>query len=465
MSFDVLADDRIADQESDWLFQVSMARRRARSHDALTDLRSAFIREHALKDPNPMGQGAAKKLDFQKRLMPSAVFFTAKRKADEVLTVFPRYSARLLLSIRLLTPMLTKDDDPFYLFDNPVRKDHILGLPYLSAAAIKGLAADAYQRAFPGNVNWQVVGQQAGVHQFRCDDHNQNDLPQSALRLFGIADDGANDPPSQIGRLHFSPLWFDTVQFLVMNPGNPERAIGTLPIQFEAVAPDKPNQAHEIEVIYCNPYDAKDTDETHVRADLARFLAALAMWWPALGLGAKRLAGYGAIEISKAELQAVGWTGLGDQQSPSAAKPAASTVPEFVTRFMTDVQLIDRETLQAQSKAQREAWKLQPDVQALEQEKENLKSITNKNRRQKERDRIKRQLDELRQPLDNSIRAQEADYARAVASLRDHPEWAGQSGSTPSQPVAELAPVIGVRTETGPDSWLKLARWIAGETV
>ncbi len=149
MSFDVMADDRIADQERDWLFQVSMARRRAHDYEALTEQRKAFIYEHALDNPHN-GQGTAKPLSCHQRRMPPPVFFTAKRKAEEALAMFPRYSARLLLSIRLLTPMLTKDDDPFYLFDNPVRKDHILGLPCLSAAAIKGLAADAYQRAFPG---------------------------------------------------------------------------------------------------------------------------------------------------------------------------------------------------------------------------------------------------------------------------------------------------------------------------
>lgn len=464
MSFDVLADDRIADQKSDWLFQVSIARRRARNHEALTNLRNEFIREHALKDPNPMGQGPAKNLPYQQRQMPPAVFFTAKRKADDVLTVFPRYSARLLLSIRLLTPMLTKDDDPFYLFDNPVRKDHILGLPCLSAAAIKGLAADAYQRAFPGDVNWREAGQQAGVHQFRRDDHNQNDLPQSALRLFGIADGGANTQVSQIGRLHFSPLWFDTVQFLVMNPGNPEKAIGTIPIQFEAIAPDppdKPNQTHEIEVIYCNPYGTKDTDEIHVRADLARFLAALAVWWPALGIGAKRLAGYGAIQIIKAELQAVGWTGLGDAQS--AATSVASTAPEFVTRFMTNGLLIDPGTLQAQFSARREAWKQQPEVQTLEKEKENLQALP-KNRRKKERDRINKQLAELRQALDEAIASQEKAYSQAVAWLKEHPEF-GQTAMTDSLPVTEALPIIGTRTETGPDSWLNLAQWIARETT
>ncbi len=319
--------------------------------------------------------------------------------------------------------------------------------------------ASPYQRALPNMPAWTGLGKDdpSRTHVFRHTDLH-------ALRLFGIADDGAKTQPSQIGRLHFSPLWFDTVQFVVMNPGRKETATGDKPIQFEAIAPDaadKPNQTHEIEVIYCNPYGAKDTDETQVRTDLARFLAALAVWWPALGIGAKRLAGYGAIQIIKAELQAVGWSGLSEEKS--AMKPAVSTVPEYVTRFMTNGPLIDPETLQARFSARREAWKQQPEVQALEKEKESLQTLP-KNRRKKERDRINKQLAELRQALDEAIASQEKAYNQAVAWLKEHPEVdPANIGSPP--PVAETLPMIGTRTETGPDSWLNLAQWIARETA
>jgi hypothetical protein len=133
----------------------------------------------------------------------------------------------------------------------------------------------------------------------------------AAKRLFGIASDNPAQLASEAGRLHFSPLWFSHVQYLVMNPTKTDGSgIGTQPIQFEAVAPvtekGKPVQA-EINFFYFNPAGAKDSDEATARADLACFVGALAAWWPALGLGAKRLAGYGAIAPLAATCRATGY--------------------------------------------------------------------------------------------------------------------------------------------------------------
>jgi CRISPR/Cas system CMR subunit Cmr6 (Cas7 group RAMP superfamily) len=216
------------------------------------------------------------------------------------ISVLPAFSAAVTLRFRLLAPLLTRDDDPFYLFDNPVRKDHVYGVPFLAAASLKGLAADAFQRGFPHELPWHGTGQE--VDQVRTMRYRQD---TAAKRLFGIASDDPAQLASEAGRLHFSPVWFSHVQYLVMNPtktdkdGKPDGSgIGTQPIQFEAVAPvtekGKPVQA-EISFFYFNPAGARDSDETTARTDLACFVGALAAWWPALGLGAKRLAGYGAI--------------------------------------------------------------------------------------------------------------------------------------------------------------------------
>ena len=454
--FDALADENFQPRAGDWLQQGARLRRTVRQNADLTTRRTVFLREYAIANANGMGQGeTAIHTCFSPAFLPSGLN-TAARSMEQALVGFPRFSARLLLTFRLLTPLLTKDDDPFYLFDNPARKDHLLGLPYLSAASLKGLSADAYQRAFPGPTPWAEL----------CDSDKDPDRTRAfrhadphAKRLFGIADDGVKieneKNPSEKGRLHFSPVWFNNLQLLVINPSKAETAMGTQPIHFEAVAP---KQNGVLEVVYFNPHGIKDSEETTVRANLARWLAAVASWWPVLGLGAKRLAGYGAIEIVKAELQAVGWTGLGDEKL--VATSVALTVPEFVTRFTANGQLIDQKTLQAQIKAQRKAWNRQPEVQGLEQEKKALQSITNRNQRQRERDRINRQLAELRKPLDEAIASEENAYKQAVAWRKEHPEASQTDQISPSS-VTETIPVIGERTETGPDSWMKLACWIA----
>ena len=298
--FDALADEAFRPQAGDWLQQGARLRRTVRCNADLTAKRTEFLSQYAIANAN-RGQGEARLHPCHSPALTPTGLNAAARTVQQALAGFPRYSARLLLTFRLLTPLLTKDDDPFYLFDNPARKDHLLGLPCLSAASLKGLSADAYQRAFPSGVDWPDLGK---------DDPNRTrafrHADPHAKRLFGIADDGAKIE-SEKGRLHFSPVWFNQLQLLVMNPGDPARAVGTFPIQFEAIAP---GQTGVLEVIYFNPLGTKDRDEDNVRADLARWLAAVASWWPALGLGAKRLAGYGAIQIESVELRTIGWSGV-----------------------------------------------------------------------------------------------------------------------------------------------------------
>ncbi|MBZ4195045.1 MAG: hypothetical protein LAE24_12200 [Candidatus Contendobacter sp.] len=300
--FDALADEAFRPQAGDWLQQGARLRRTVRQNADLTAKRTEFLSQYAIANAN-RGQGEARLHPCHSPALTPTGLNAAARPVQQALAGFPRYSARLLLTFRLLTPLLTKDDDPFYLFDNPARKDHLLGLPYLSAASLKGLSADAYQHAFPGSTPWNEL----------CDSDKDPDRTRAfrhadphAKRLFGIADDGAKIE-SEKGRLHFSPVWFNQLQLLVMNPGDPARAVGTFPIQFEAIAP---GQTGILEVIYFNPLGTKDSDEATVRADLARWLAAVASWWPVLGLGAKRLAGYGAIQIESVELRTMGWSGV-----------------------------------------------------------------------------------------------------------------------------------------------------------
>jgi hypothetical protein len=282
----------------------------------LAGLRKKFLLDHFIVDEEE-GKGPARARAVAFEQLAGATMDNGLPTVGDL----PRGSATLVLRFQLTSPLLTKDDDPFYLFDNPVRRDHLFGVPYLSAAAIKGLSADAYQRAFTGETPWAELG---GNDPTRTLAFRRND--PHALRLFGAADDGAEDSAgSWRGRLHFAPAWFRHVQYLIMNPGDPTKGIGTVPIQFEAIAPmdekGKPSSG-EIRLFYFNPLGTPDSDESTVRADLARWIASVATWWPALGLGAKRLAGYGAIVPLSAELRAHGWADWkdvsGSTQGPDA---------------------------------------------------------------------------------------------------------------------------------------------------
>ena len=319
MNFELLAENRIAIESggiaaAQWSWQAHVAhlRRDVTKAEDLTGRRSAFLIRHAMElhgveireamDDPKKAKGSARALSCPTREIDHA----GLRAPAVDIAVLPAFSAAVTLRFQLLTPLLTRDDDPFYLFDNPVRKDHIFGVPFLAAASLKGLAADAFQRGFPHDLPWTELGDKDQERKMRY----RQDAP-TAKRLFGIASDDMDKFPSEAGRLHFSPTWFSHVQYLVMNPTKTDGSgIGTLPIQFEAVASvtdkGKPVQA-EISFFYFNPAGAKEADEATVRSDLACLIGALAAWWPALGLGAKRLAGYGAIAPLSATCRAIGY--------------------------------------------------------------------------------------------------------------------------------------------------------------
>lgn len=318
-----------------WQAHASHLRRGVEKSEDLTPRRSEFLIRHAMElkgislqdalKETKKAKGKAKVLPCPTRELERAGLLDA---AVDV-AYLPAYSAAVTLRFQLLSPLLTRDDDPFYLFDNPARKDHIYGAPFLAAASVKGLAADAVQRGFPLEQEWKTLGKNDQERTTRY--RRQQAL---ARRLFGLASD-ADEFDSEAGRLHFSPVWFSSIQYLVLNPmKNDNSGIGTQPLQFEAIAPvdekGRPCQA-EVRLFYFNPAGAKESDLATATNDLACLIAALAAWWPALGLGAKRLAGYGALVPTAAECSAKDWPGItqplkfsGDDSWQTLAKKIAT---------------------------------------------------------------------------------------------------------------------------------------------
>lgn len=320
MNFELLAEERAHIESggldaAKWSWQAHAAhlRRDVLKPDDLTKRRSEFMIRHAMSlegvdmqealDDTRKARGTAKALPCSSREIDLA----ALRQAVDV-ALLPDFSAAVTLRFRLLSPLLTRDDDPFYLFDNPVRKDHIFGVPFLAAASVKGLAVDAFQRGFPPELDWKSLGEK---EQKRKTAYRRGQA--QARRLFGVASDD-EESGSEAGRLHFAPVWFSHVQYLVMNPTKQDGSgLGTQPIQFEAVSPvdakGRPVEG-EVSFFYFNPAGARESDEATVRSDLACLVGALAAWWPALGLGAKRLAGYGAIAPRSAKCSGKGYADM-----------------------------------------------------------------------------------------------------------------------------------------------------------
>jgi len=451
-SFDYMADESVKPEAHDWMEQAALLRKFVLDNKALTDKRNEFIQNYAITKPNHRGQGKHKDLAVP-LTVKSLGLYHANRSKEEALQSFPQYSARLLLHFKLISPLLSRDDEPFYLIDNPARKDHIFKSPYLSAASVKGLSADAYQRAFPVD-NWSALGEKDAdrTHAYRLHDGH-------AVRLFGLADDGVehseNISSHQQGRLRFSPVWFQKLQFLVLNPKKEETAQGGVPIQFEAVAAE---QLGCIEVLYFNPNGSENSNEKTVREDLARWLASVASWWPLLGLGGKRLAGYGQIAIESVTLQTVNWQGMKNlSNSANQAKTKAKTTekqapPANYEQFLTsDKQLISEDELRHILKQQ--AQQLDAEIAKLDDKRRHTQGKA-QSKAIKAWEKVKKKQKNQAQQLENAY--QKALTYWQTYGQAEQENIASNTVILPEYPIYE-------KKLAGKNSWLEMAQWIAGE--
>ncbi len=135
----------------------------------------------------------------------------------------------LAVKFELLTPWYSKDDRLFHVLDNPVRKDRVFGVPFMSAASWKGL------------LRW-ACRMHARLRQHleqgkRFEEWND---PNWILHLFG--NEKGEDRKFRQGALVFYPTWFNKIGFEVINPHNRPRRAGTQPIYYEVVPGQRPNQ-------------------------------------------------------------------------------------------------------------------------------------------------------------------------------------------------------------------------------
>ena len=126
------------------------------------------------------------------------------------LALLPANSFFLYIPFTLATPYISKDDEPFYVHENPVRKDHVIRVPLVGSSSWKG--------TFRAAARWSL----------KADDKDQR-----IRRLLGNPKEEKGN--FQRGRLSFYPTFFDALEVGVINPHSRETGAGTQPIYIEEV--------------------------------------------------------------------------------------------------------------------------------------------------------------------------------------------------------------------------------------
>lgn len=216
----------------------------------------------------------------------------------------------LEVEFELLTPWYSKDDRLFHVLDNPVRKDKVFGVPFMSAASWKGL------------LRW-ACRMQAGLRE-HLEKHNGRlenwRDPDWILYLFG--NEKGEEENFQQGTLVFYSTWFGRINFEVINPHKRETRAGTQPIYYEVVPPEAPGTLYLLYAPWPGMQHAVEPQDV-----IPRLLEAIDDLLTNYGISAKRTVGWGTAKITM-------WHAF-----PKGVDPiCASSRDELVERVMNVLQ-------------------------------------------------------------------------------------------------------------------------------
>ena len=186
------------------------------------------------------------------------------------------------ITFTLTGPWYSKDDRPFHVLDNPLRKDRVFGVPFMAAASWKGL------------LRW-AMGMTTGLISPEPvkDERKRREAELTVLHLFGN-EKGASDR-FQRGTLAFYPTWFSKIGFEVINPHSRKTRAGTQPIPYEVVPADTEGT---LKLLYAPLPDVERPAQLDRPAAICTLLDAARDLLTVYGFSAKRTAGWGAAEIT-----------------------------------------------------------------------------------------------------------------------------------------------------------------------
>ncbi len=214
------------------------------------------------------------------------------------LGILPTYSFVIQFTFTLAQPYISRDEQDFYIIDNPVRKDKVFGLPYVASTSWKGCLRAALS------------------HLKQVD--NETIQHKDLSRLFGNEKGEEDQQKFQAGRLFFFPTFFTKKSLEIINPQDRKLRVGTLPIPFESVPVGSEGN---FTLLYV-PFNSADMDTENAlkqaTKDLRLVVRGLYAMFRVYGFGAKTHSGFGLVEevVQRASIE-MGIKGVQKVSNPS----------------------------------------------------------------------------------------------------------------------------------------------------
>lgn len=319
----------------------------------LKDLARAHYRSMILVEQRGRSR-ASKQID---RELERLRLLGLDRSVLDSFAVLPPYSLGIEFTFILEKPYLSRDDDAFYIIDNPVRKEKVFKVPYVAASSWKGGLRAAATRRLLQQTDKELSAPRGITTEAHRDQVLSAFWPSRAHRvlLFGnekkayatFIDDWLaaillSEKPNELngerrermqkmreglahdfekylinrgyrteriegrrGRLHCFPTYFDRIGLEVINPHDRERGVGTNPILLECVPAGAKGRFSLLYVPFDYPAIDSDTspavtpDESTLREQISDDLRLLGNVISDLltvyGFGAKTSSGYGTV--------------------------------------------------------------------------------------------------------------------------------------------------------------------------
>ena len=245
----------------------------------------------------------------------------------------PEYSCLIEITFKLKKPYLSKDDDDFYIIDNPIVKDKVFKLPMVRSTTWKGALRFAALKVFEDwirerlnnseKIDKETVFRERSkiVRLFGNEKDSQEsylgklcliamgkDLPSKKKEIEEInkefnrwlIDKGmiSKDIPSRSGRLFFYPTFFEEISLDVITPLSRETKTPVRgPIYFETV----PEGSKGTFRLLYYPFDLiargeLDKIDDEIEDDMKFLAKALKKMFYEIGFSAKKTSGFGVVE-------------------------------------------------------------------------------------------------------------------------------------------------------------------------
>ncbi len=243
----------------------------------------------------------------------------------------PKYSLLVQIKFKLKKPYLSKDDDNFYIIDNPIVKEKVFKLPMVRATTWKGALRFAALKVFEEELqngkitesDWKekrallvrLFGNEKDAmekylnkiiaSEIKGDKSKVQEVEQEFEKY--LLENGyiSKEIPSRTGRLFFYPTFFDRISLDVITPLSREsKTPGRGPIYFETV----PEGTKGIFRILYYPFDqvAKgefEKIEGEMKEEIEFLSEAMRKMFCETGFSAKKSSGFGTAKVVDYKVQ------------------------------------------------------------------------------------------------------------------------------------------------------------------